>query len=338
MSNHTAEPSPLLFFDTVSAYQRTAVIKAAIELDLFTHISEGKATVQELAQKCEAAERGVRILCDYLVTLGFLTKEDGGYALTQDSAMFLNRRSPAYVGGVTEFLLSPTLTDGFKNVAAAVRKGGTVISEEGTIAPEHPVWVKFAQGMASMMTLPAQSMARLVNTAPDRKLKVLDIAAGHGMFGIALAQHNPKAEIVALDWPGVLEVAKENAQKAGVGNRYHTIAGSAFEVDYGGDYDLVLLTNFLHHFDPATCERLMQRVHTALAREGRAVTLDFVPNEDRVSPPRTAIFSMIMLASTPSGDAYTYTEFERMFQRAGFSRSELYQLPPTPEQLIISYK
>ena len=338
MSNHNLEPSPILFFDTVNAYQRTAAIKAALELDLFTAIGEGSTTARELAHQREASERGMRILCDCLAIIGFLTKEDGRYHLTPDSALFLDRRSPAYAGGATEFLLSPMLIDGFKDLAAAARKGGTVISEEGTIAPEHPVWVNFARAMAPMMRLPAQLMARLVDTVPDQKLKVLDIAAGHGMFGIALAEHNPNAEIVAVDWPNVLEVAQENAQKAGVEDRYHTIAGSAFDVDYGSSYDLVLLTNFLHHFDPATCEKLLQKVHTALAEEGRAVTLEFVPNEDRVSPPATAMFSMVMLASTPSGDAYTFTEFERMFQNAGFSRSELYQLPPTPEQVIISYK
>lgn len=338
MSTHNSEPSPVLFFDTVNAYQQTAAIKAAIELDLFTAIGEGSTTAQELAQKREATERGMRILCDYLAIIGFLTKEDERYGLTPDSAVFLDRRSPAYVGDITGFLLSPMLTDGFKDIAAAVRKGGTVTSEEGTIAPEHPVWVSFARAMASMMTLPAQLMARLVDAVPARKLKVLDIAAGHGMFGIALAQHIPHAEIVALDWPHVLEVAQENAQRAGVEDRYHTIAGSAFDVDYGSGYDLILLTNFLHHFDPPTCEQLLQKVYAALADEGRAVTLEFVPNEDRVSPPPTAMFSMVMLASTPSGDAYTFTEFERMFQRAGFSRSELYQLPPTPEQVIVSYK
>lgn len=338
MSHHPTEPSPVLFFDTVNAYQRTAAIKAAIELDLFTAIGEGSATAQELAHQREATERGMRILCDYLTISGFLTKEDGRYGLTPDSAVFLDRRSPAYVGGITEFLLSPMMLDAFTDITGAVRKGGTVASEEGTIAPEHPVWVNFARGMAPMMRPPAQLIARLIDTAPGRKLKVLDIAAGHGVFGVALAGHNPNVEVVAVDWPNVLEVAKENAQKAGVEDRYHTIAGSAFDVDYGGGYDLVLLTNFLHHFDTATCERLLRKVYTALADEGRAVTLEFVPNEDRVSPPATAVFSMVMLASTPNGDAYTFTEFERMFRNAGFSRNELHQLPPTPEQVIVSYK
>lgn len=338
MLNQPDELSPQLFFDTVNSYQRTAAIKAAIELELFTAIGEGNETVDSLAGRCGASERGLRILCDYLTLLGFLSKQDQHYQLTPDSGAFLDRRSPAYAGSAIDFLLSPMLMGGFQELTAAVRKGGTALSEEGTIAPEHPVWVDFARAMAPMMALPAQLMAKLVDTSPERKLKVLDVAAGHGMFGIALAQHYPNAEIIAQDWPSVLEVAKENAQRAGVDDRYGTLAGSAFEVDFGGNYDLILLTNFLHHFDEATCVTLLQKVHKALADDGRAVTLEFVPDENRISPPAAAGFSLVMLASTPQGDAYTFAEFESMFKQAGFTRSELRQLPPTFEQVIISEK
>lgn len=338
MSNSSPEPSPLLFLDTVNAYQRTAALKAAIELDLFSAIGAGTETASELAAKCGASERGMRILCDYLSVIGFLTKADGRYRLTQDSAIFLTRESPAYLGGSTQFLLSPMLVDAFRDIAGAVRKGGTVVSAEGTVAPDHPVWVQFARGMAGFMTMPAQLMAKLIEADPERRLKVLDIAAGHGMFGIAVAQRFPNAEIVALDWPNVLEVAKENAAKAGVSDRYSTLAGSAFEVEFGSNYDVILIPNFLHHFDEATCISLLEKIHGALADDGKAVTVEFVPDEDRVSPPGAAVFSMVMLASTPQGDAYTFAELEGMLKRAGFSRTELHELPPSPQRLLISEK
>jgi ubiquinone/menaquinone biosynthesis C-methylase UbiE len=337
MSEQMTPPSPERFFETVNAYQRPAAIKAAVELDLFTALGEGRKTAAELAERCEASERGVRILCDYLVIIGFLTKDEGGYGLTQDSAVFLDRRSPAYMGGTLEFLLAPSLVAGFDDLAATVRKGGTVMPEGGTVAPENPVWVKFARAMAPMMAMAAENIAGLLGPG-DRELKVLDIAAGHGLFGIAVARQNPHAQIVALDWPGVLEVAKENAERARVGDRYSTIEGSAFDVDYGTGYDVVLLTNFLHHFDPQTCEGLLRKVRASLADGGRAVTLEFVANEDRISPPVAAAFSMMMLGSTPSGDAYTFSELERMFKNAGYSQSELHQLPASPQQVIISNK
>jgi ubiquinone/menaquinone biosynthesis C-methylase UbiE len=192
--------------------------------------------------------------------------------------------------------------------------------------------------MAPMMALPAQLLAKLVDPKADGPIKILDIAAGHGLYGLAFAKNNSQASIVALDWPNVLEVAKENAQNAGVADRYSTIAGSAFDVDYGTGYDLILLTNFLHHFDPPTNEKLLRKVHAALAEGGRAITLEFVPNDDRISPPEAASFSMMMLGSTPSGDAYTFPELERMFVNAGFVHNEMHELPPSIQRAVISQK
>jgi ubiquinone/menaquinone biosynthesis C-methylase UbiE len=333
------ELSPIHFFDTVNAYQRSEALKAAIELNIFTAIAEGHETAAAIAQHCEIAERGARILCDYLTIIGFLIKQDNRYQLTPDSAAFLNRHSPAYLGGATEFLLSPMLMAGFKETAAAVRKGGTVVGQEGgTVAPDNPIWVSFARGMGAMMSMPAQMIAQLVDPQADQPLRILDIAAGHGRFGLAFATRNPQAHITALDWASVLEVAKENAAQAGVTDRYQTIAGSAFDVDFGGPYDVVLLTNFLHHFDAPTNETLLRKVHAALAVDGRAVTLEFVPNDDRVSPPPAAMFSLVMLVGTPAGDAYTFRELEQMAANAGFARSELHLLPPFPGSLVISHK
>ena len=333
-----SQPSPVLFFETLNAHQRTAALKGAIELDLFTAIAEGANTAQAAAKRCAASERGTRILCDYLVIIGFLTKDGNRYGLTPDTAVFLDRRSPAYIGAAAKFLGSQMLTDGFKDIAASVRKGGTTLEGEGNVAPNNPIWVEFAHSMAPMMTLPAEGIAKLLAVDDGRKMKVLDIAAGHGIFGITLARHNPNVEVVAVDWPNVLEVAKGNAKKAGVESRYRTLPGSAFDVDYGTGYNLVLLTNFLHHFDLPTCEKLLKKVHAALADGGRAVTLEFVPNEDRVSPPMAASFSLMMLGGTPGGDAYTFSEYQRLFAGAGFSRSELHQLPPTFEQVVIADK
>ena len=330
------QPTPALLFDTFNAYQRTQAIKTGIELEVFTAIGEGNTTAKAIAERCGASERGTRILCDFLTIIGFLTKQGNNYELTADSAMFLDKRSPAYMGTVTGFILSPSVMDNFDRLTESVRKGGC--AGPSSVEPENPMWVDFARAMAPMMAMPAQLMAQLVDQTKDKKLRVLDIAAGHGLYGLAFAKQNPQVEVTALDWPRVLDVAKENAQAAGVSDRYHTKPGSAFDVDYGTGNDLVLLTNFLHHFDPETCETLLRKVHASLAEGGRAVALEFVPNDDRVTPPQAAAFSMQMLGGTPSGDAYTFAELERMFQNAGFTRSELHDLPPTIERVVIGYK
>ncbi len=333
----TPPPSPQLFFETAFAFQRSAAAKAAIDLDIFTAIKEGNNTPPTLASRCQASERGIRMLSDYLVMLGFLTKSDPIYKLTEASEMFLVRTSPMYVGGTLDFIQAPPLFDGFRHLTEAVRKGGTALDDKGTTAAEHPEWVTFARAMVPMMIGPARWIREYLLSTRGIVNKVLDIAAGHGVFGVELAKCFPTAEVTAVDWANVLTVARETANAASLGERYHTIPGSAFDVDYGEGYDIVLLTNFLHHFDPPTCESLLRKVHASMAASGRVITLEFVPNDDRISP-ASAEFALIMLATTPSGDAYTFIELDAIFRNAGFGKSEIHAVPNSKEHVIITQK
>jgi precorrin-6B methylase 2 len=334
MATPADRPSPEHIFNVLNAYQQSAALKTGIELDVFTAIGEGADTSATLAAKTGTAERGVRILCDYLTILGFLTKKASHYALSPESATFLDRYSPACLAPAASFLGLGYADLG--TLTEAVRKGGTASSQGDNTKSHDDLWINFARSMAPLTAPSAEFIARLAGAIDGKSCKVLDIAAGHGMYGITIARHNPHAQIVAVDWPRVLEVAQENATKFGVAERFSTRPGSAFETELGTDYDIVLLTNIFHHFDMPTCEKLMRRVHVALKPKGRAITLEFVPNEDRVSPPTTAAFSLIMLAGTDSGDAYTFSEYEKMFRSAGFARTALHPLPDLPQQVLVS--
>jgi ubiquinone/menaquinone biosynthesis C-methylase UbiE/predicted transcriptional regulator len=329
-----SEVSPFRLFQAINAFHLTEAISSAIELDIFTAIAPGCTTAEALATQCGIAERGARILCDFLVVNEFLSKSGNQYSLTDDSAKFLDRKSPAYMGSCTKFLLTEDIRQTFRDLTNAVRHGGC--QQTYAHSPESPVWVAFARSMAPMMMMASQGLAEIVLGNKRRSLKVLDIAAGHGLFGIAVLRVNPKAEVTAVDWKNVLEVAQENAKKFGVADRYKTLAGSIFEVDIGTGYDLILVPNFLHHFDEPTIEQLLKKLHRALKPGGRVATLEFVPNEDRVSPAMPAAFALIMLAETPAGDAFTRSELENMFNRAGFSRHEFHAMPPSPHSVLVS--
>ncbi len=329
-----SDTSPFRLFQAINAFQLTEAINSAIELDIFTAIAEGHSSARSLAKQCSISERGARILCDFLVVHQFLAKNDDHYALTDDSAKFLDRKSPAYMGSCTKFLLTDEIREGFRDLTNAVRRG--LCQHTYAHAPESPVWVEFARSMAPMMMMASGALADIVAKKGSRSLKVLDIAAGHGLFGIAVLRANPQAEVTAVDWKNVLEVARENATKFGVADRYKSIAGSIFDVDIGTGYDLILVPNFLHHFDANTNEQLLKKLHRALNPGGRVATLEFVPDEDRVSPPMPAAFALIMLAETNGGDAYTRSELENMFNRAGFSRHEFHPLPPSPHSVLVS--
>jgi len=334
MPQATGGPSPAVIFDLLTAHQRTAALRAAIELDLFRAVGDGPGDVASLARQCSASERGIRILCDYLTINGLLVKEDGRYRHTPTSAAFLDPRSPACVASMARFMANPEVTRPFAHLAEIVRNGKTVLPGSGTVEPENPVWVEFAHSMAPMMAPMAGPLGEIVLDGLSGPVRVLDIAAGHGLFGIEVAKRHPQARIVALDWAPVLEVARQNARKAGVESRYETLPGSAFEVDFGGPYDIVLLTNFLHHFDVPTCVGLLRKVHAALKPGGRAAALEFVPNEDRVSPPMAAGFSMVMLATTASGDAYTFGDLEAMYRESGFGQVEAHPVPTGPHTVV----
>lgn len=334
----TNRPTPERIFSLLNAFQNTAALRTGIELDVFTGIGEGANTPTLLAAKTGAAERGLRILCDYLTIMGLLTKEDGRYGLTAESAIFLDRHSPANLGSVIGFLGAEWHRANIASLTTAVRKGGTVGAHGDNSKPQDEVWVAFARSMAPLTVPSANFIAQLVGAAESKPCRVLDIAAGHGMYGITIARKNPNARIVALDWPAVLQVAMENAQAAGVAERYERLAGSAFETEFGGGYDVVLLTNIFHHFDQATCETLMRKVHAALKPSGKAITLEFIPNEDRVSPPVAAAFSLNMLVGTEAGDAYTFSEYKKMFANSGFAQTEFRQIPDMPQQVLVSEK
>ena len=332
-----ANVTPERIFETLNAYHKTAALKTAIELDVFSAIADGATTRAAIAKRCQASDRGIRILCDYLTINGFLLKNGQEYSLADDSAVFLNRRSPAYMGAAANFLALPEMINLYQDLTAIVRAGTSLKGEQSTAAPDSSKWVEFARSMSNLQRMTAVAVAETLCASAGEKWKVLDVAAGHGMYGVMIAKQNPNAEIFALDWPEVLKVAHENAQAAGVAARHHHMPGSAFEVDFGKDYDIVLLTGFLHHFDPQTIETLLRKVHAALKPGGRAVTVEFVPNEDRVSPPAPAAFSMIMLGTTRAGDAYPYSEYDKMFRNAGFTLNEL-RRSPGPQSFIISKK
>lgn len=332
----THAPSAELLFEALNSYQKTAAVNAALELDLFTAIDSGAHAATDIARRCNASARGIRILCDYLTVSGLLTKAGDAYNLTPDSSFFLSKRSPAYMGDIRRFMLSPAITGNFSNLVDTIRRG-SVQADANMVAEENPAWVEFARAMAPLMVPAAQAIAGLLTLPADRPSTVLDIAAGHGMYGINVAQRHPKATIVAVDWDSVLAVAKENAARAGVSDRFKTRPGDAFHVDFGTGYDAALVTNFLHHFDRPTCTSFLAKVAAALKPGGQIAIVEFVPNPDRVSPPIPAAFALTMLAGTPAGDTYTFDDLGDMLRKAGFQDARSHALP-TPQTVVVAKK
>src|SRR5438132_4381545 len=158
MSTETM-PSAEVVFDTLFAYQRSAALKSAIDLEVFTAIDEGAQTSATIATRCGASERGTRVLCDFLATLGLLTKTNNAYQLVPETAAFLGKRAPAYRGTPARFLLRPELKQNFDNLTEAIRHGGVPPGGDNNVSDENPIWVEFARAMMPMMVPAAYAIA-----------------------------------------------------------------------------------------------------------------------------------------------------------------------------------
>ena len=321
-------------FDIAMGYQRTAALIAAVRLDIFSVIGAETVSLDDLATRTSASSRGLRILCDYLAVIGLLEKRGSHYALTHVARTFLDESAPLAMGKIVDFVAAPEILDLFlRDPESYVRRGGS--SGLANVSPDHPVWVRFAKAAVPFAAATAKRVAAHVAALPDPPYTVLDIAAGHGLFGIEVAKILPEALVTAVDWGQVLTVARANAEAASVADRFRMLAGNALDMDWGSDFDLILIPNFLHHFDFDTCTSVLRKVKASLAVGGQALGIDLVPNEDRVSPPTPAMFAFWMLATTPQGDAYTASELDEMARNAGFHGATIRSLAPTPQSLII---
>ena len=310
--------TPAHLVDEFRGFERSAALRTAIELDLFTQIGAGSHTVRALAKALGASERGVRILCDYLTVAGHLVKRSDRYRLSRRSERFLVTTSPAYIGSAVRFLASDANVRSFAGLTAAVRTGGALPA--GRTLADTSAWVAFARFMADAARPVAEAAAAALDLDRTRPIRVLDVAAGHGLYGLAIASRHRSARIFALDTPEVLAIAAQHARLAGATERYQLVPGDAFRVRFGGPYDLIVMANFAHHFDSERNVTLFKKCLAALEPSGCLALIEFVPNDDRVSPAADAAFALTMLATTSRGDAYTRREWSRMLRHAGFGR------------------
>ena len=130
--------TPGLVFEMLNAHQRTAALKAAIELDIFRAVGEGPGDLASIARHCSASERGIRILCDFLTICGVLTKADGRYRHTPTSAAFLDPRSPSSLASIAQFLGNPVMREPYDHLAEIVAPAAPVLPGDGSVEPENP--------------------------------------------------------------------------------------------------------------------------------------------------------------------------------------------------------
>ncbi len=325
-------------FQILLAYKNTAVLTAAIELGVFDAVAAGANTFSEVASRQELDPRGARLLLDALASLGLLERDGQTYRLAAGTEGLLVSGGADFIGGMAKVMASKWEWDALGNLPEAVRRGGTVAPQNAE-TPGYTYWEDFAAYATAVAAPTAELMSDVLGAwaAQRDSLKVLDMACGHGLYGYTLALRQAHAVVWSLDWPNVLPFALEHAARMGIGDRVFTIAGDMFEVELGGPYDVVMITNVLHHFSEGRAVQLLRRAAEVTAPDGRIVLVGFTVGD---APPATEaaahLFSILMLIWTHEGEVHTETAYRQMLARAGFTDVSLHPVPTLPLRVIVA--
>lgn len=311
--------APIL--DLLMGIERAGVLRAAIELRVFDRLANGPRDAVELAHELGASARGVRILLDALAGLALVEQDAalGRYRLSQVSLRFLVSASPHYVGGLSDVYTADLMWDTFRHFKDAVVAGGSVLPAS-LEAADHPYWQEFAVGIANTSRRTARRVTDLLSpwAASRTSVAVLDLGCGNGIYGFTFAQSQPNATVCGVDWPSIRDACARTAREFGVGERARFVGGDLFDVAIPGQYDLVIMSQILHHFDEDACRRLLARACERLAPGGRVAVCDFmISDAPPASEPVPRLFAAQMLGLTQAGDCYSVDAVKALLAEQG---------------------
>ena len=331
-------PSRPDLFAMMLAYKQTAVLRAGIELGVFAALAGGPASAEVVAGRIGSDPRGTRLLLNALAALGLLDTSGTAYTLTSGARAHLVPGTAAYVGDMVKVMASGQEWDALKILPDAVRRGGTVL-EEHAETPEYGYWQDFAAYAGAVAGPTAETAATALDdwATARPQLRVLDMACGHGLYGFTLARHQPAATVWSLDWPTVLPVTRRHAERLGVADRMREIPGDMFTVPLGGPYDLVMITNVLHHFSEERATELLTRAAAVTTPGGKIVLVGFtVDDRPPALDPEPHLFSILMLVWTFRGEVHSVPAYRRMLATAGFTGGDVVSVPSLPLRVIIA--
>jgi ubiquinone/menaquinone biosynthesis C-methylase UbiE len=296
------------------------ILAAAVRLDVFSPLASGPRTAAAVAKTVGASERGTRMLLDAMTALQLLDKTADGYSLTPAASQYLLPLGRDYLGAV---IADNSLWESWSHLEEAIRTGRPPRRVEGQAAAEK----FFPLLIASLHVLnrePARLTAQALGAGGQRRdQRVVDVACGSGVWGIAVADADPGAGVTFQDFPGVLEHTKQYVKRHGLEKRCDYLPGDLKQADFGGDrYDVAILGNIVHSEGEASSRDLFRRLHRALRPGGQLAVIDLLPNEERTGPAWPVVFALNMLVNTADGDTYTLDEYRRWLTEAGFARVE----------------
>jgi ubiquinone/menaquinone biosynthesis C-methylase UbiE len=319
------------------AYAPPLIIGAAVNNKVFDSLATGAKTAEQISKETGASVRGLRAIMNALVGLDLLKKDrKEKYSLTPESAAFLLTDKPGTQAGFFAAIL-PQLVSKWLSLPEVVREGRPVLA----VNQEEPGTEFFSQLVENIipMSYPsAQALADHLKLAKTKHaVRVLDLAAGSGIWGIALIQKSPRVRVTAVDWAGMIPTTKRITQKFGVADRFNYIEGDLREANFGNGYDIATLGHILHSEGEDRSRALLKKTLRALKPEGTIAVAEWLVNDDRTDPAHSLMFAVQMLVNTEKGDTFSFNEIKNWLEDAGFKKVRKLNAPG-PSPLILATK
>jgi len=307
-------------------YAPTLIIEAAVRHGIFDLLDTSPLTAEQVAAETKTSRRGVKAILEALVAFQFLQRKGEPFALTPESATFLVSTKPAYYGMLFGHI-SGQLLPAWIQLTEIVRTGRPAAKVNNRKAGP-AFFAKFVEALFPLSFPAANALGRHLGVPEAAApFSVLDIGAGSGVWGIGVAGQSPHGRIHAVDWPDVLKVTKRIAKRHGLHKRLTAAPGDFFEADFGRGHRVATVGHILHSEGRERSQRLLKKIHKALAPSGTIAIQEFMPNDDRTGPPNALIFAVNMLVNTEAGDTFTFAEMSQWLRAAGFKNPRLLDVP-----------
>jgi len=329
------------------AYAPPLIISAAVNNKVFDSLESGAKTVEQLQKVTGSSQRGLRAIMDALVGLELLKKdrsakgrirrgEQSRYSLTPESQAFLISDKPGSLAGFFGSIL-PIMASRWLQLTDIVRNGRAAVAvnreTEGT-----EFFSQLVETIIPMSYPGAQKLADHLKVAKAKEqLRVIDLAAGSGIWGIAVAQRSPQVRVAAVDWAGMIPTTKRITEKFGVKDRFDFIEGDLSEANFGSGYDVATLGHILHSEGEQRGRQLLKKTFGALKPGGTIAIAEWLVNDDRTKPLHSLMFAVQMLVNTEKGNTFSFDEIKKWLEDAGFKRVRKLEAPG-PSPLILATK